>query len=47
MLPAKTKLIGSIVVYEPFMTPGVWQGRLAVFFEKHPCSRVVDEGYRE
>jgi hypothetical protein len=43
----ETKLIGSIVIYEPFMTSGVWQRRLVVFFEKHPCSKVVDEGYRE
>jgi hypothetical protein len=43
----ETNLIGSIVVYEPFMTSGVWQRRLVAFFEKHPCSKVVDEGYRE
>jgi len=43
----ETKPIGSIVVEEPFMTSGVWQRRLVAFFEKHPCSRVWDEGYRE
>jgi hypothetical protein len=43
----ETNLISSIVVYEPFMTAGVWQRRLVTFFEKHPCSKVVDEGYRE
>ena len=43
----ETNLIGSIVVYEPFMTAGVWQRRLVMFFEKHPCSKVVDEGYGE
>ena len=42
----EVNLIGSIVVYEPFMTSGVWQRKLACFFEKHPCSK-VDEGYRE
>ena len=43
----EVNLIGSIVVYEPFMTSGVWQRKLACFFEKHPCSKVVDDGYRE
>ncbi len=42
----ETRPIGSIVVYEPFMTSGDWQRRFAAFFEKHPCSMVVDEGYR-
>ena len=41
----EAKPIGSRVVYEPFMTAGVWQRRLAAFFEKHPCSKVLDHGY--